>query len=85
MIEIKMEETTTKILIRVEINNNPSKPRLDFRLSRIPCIGEEIELEDGKFLKVFRVIHIQQNNIGFSDIPQAILVVGDYDYQNGEG
>jgi len=52
-----MEEINTNILIRVEISNNPSKPRLDFRLSRIPCIGEEIELEDGRLLKVCRVIH----------------------------
>jgi hypothetical protein len=78
-----MEEINTKILIRVEISNNPSKPRLDFRLSRIPCIGEEIELEDGKLLKVSRVIHIQQNNLDLSEIPQAILVVTDYDYKNG--
>jgi hypothetical protein len=77
-----MEEIKNKILIRVEISNNSSKPRLDFRLSRIPCIGEEIELEDGKLLKVCRVIHIQQNNVGSSDIPQAILVVTDYDYPN---
>jgi hypothetical protein len=77
-----MEEIKNKILIRVEISNNSSKPRLDFRLSRIPCIGEEIELEDGKLLKVCRVIHIQQNNVGSNDIPQAILVVTDYDYPN---
>ena len=77
-----MKEIITKILIRVEISNTPSKPRFDFHLSRIPCIGEEIELEDGKLLKVCRVIHIQQNNSGISDIPQAILVVTDYDYQN---
>lgn len=77
-----MEEINPKILIRVEISNNPSKPRFDFRLSRIPCIGEEIELEDGKLLKVCRVIHIQQNNMGINDIPQAILVVTDYDYKN---
>lgn len=77
-----MEEINPKILIRVEISNNPSKPRFDFCLSRIPCIGEEIELEDGKLLKVCRVIHIQQNNMGISDIPQAILVVTDYDYKN---
>jgi hypothetical protein len=79
---IKMKEITNKILIRVEISNNPSKPRFDFRLSRIPCIGEEIELEDGKLLKVCRVIHIQQDNSDSSDIPQAILVVTDYDYKN---
>lgn len=77
-----MEEINTNILIRIEISNNDSKPRLDFRLSRIPCIGEEIELEDGKLLKVCRVIHIQQNHAGSRDIPQAILVVTDYDYPN---
>jgi len=77
-----MEKINTNILIRVEISNNPSKPRLDFRLSRIPCIGEEIELEDGRLLKVCRVIHIQQNTSGISDIPQAILVVYDYDYSS---
>lgn len=77
-----MEKTTSKILIRVEISNCPSKPRLDFYLSRIPYIGEEIELEDGRLLRVSRVIHIQQNNMDISDIPQAILVVTDYDYKN---
>lgn len=77
-----MEEIKNKILIRVEISNNSSKPRLDFRLTRIPCIGEEIELEDGKLLKVCRVIHIQQNHADSNDIPQAILVVTDYDYPN---
>ncbi len=80
---MEMEEINNKILIRVEISNDPSKPRLDFRLSRIPFIGEEIELEDGKLLKVCRVIHIQQSKVGCSNIPQAILVVTDYDYQNG--
>ncbi|HEY9606292.1 MAG TPA: hypothetical protein V6C85_32090 [Allocoleopsis sp.] len=80
--EIKMDTTNSKILIRVEISNCPSKPRLDFYLYRIPYIGEEIELEEGRLLKVCRVIHIQQNNMGISDIPQAILVVTDYDYKN---
>ena len=77
-----MDTTNSKILIRVEISNCPSKPRLDFYLYRIPYIGEEIELEEGRLLKVCRVIHIQQNDMGNSDIPQAILVVTDYDYKN---